>query len=139
MPDTLPAVRRRRGPKLLLLVPLAGLLLLFLYTSLLLWWNYSEGERVGILQKSSRKGWICKTYEGELALYVVGGVSPLIWAFSARDPAVFADLNAAVGRRVRLHYSEHPGLPTSCFGETPYFVERVEVLPEGVAVTPATP
>jgi hypothetical protein len=84
-------------------------------------WSYSEGERAGVLQKFSKKGWICKTYEGELALYVVGGVAPQIWHFSTRDAAVAEQLFKAVGQQVQLHYTEHRGIPTSCFAETPYF------------------
>jgi hypothetical protein len=103
------------------------------WTMLALWWSYSEGERVGVLQKFSRKGWICKTYEGELALYVVAGVAPQIWYFTVRDAAVARDLNAAVGERVRLHYAEHRGLPTSCFGDTAYFVDSVSEVPEANA------
>jgi hypothetical protein len=99
------------------------------WTMLALWWSYSEGERVGVLQKFSRKGWICKTYEGELALYVVAGVAPQIWYFTVRDTAVANRLNAVIGERVRLHYAEHRGLPTSCFGDTAYFVDRVSEVP----------
>ena len=95
---------------------------------LTLTWSYSEGERAGVLQKFSKRGWICKTYEGELAMYVVGGVAPQIWNFSVRDEAVVEQLHKAVGQQVRLHYAEHRGLPTSCFGETDYFVERVEIV-----------
>ncbi|MCM2312511.1 MAG: hypothetical protein NDI84_14015, partial [Steroidobacteraceae bacterium] len=72
---------------------LGAILLLVLYTLFLLWWSYSEGERAGVLQKFSKRGWICKTYEGELAMYVVGGVAPQIWNFSARDEAVAAQLH----------------------------------------------
>jgi hypothetical protein len=86
-------------------------------------WSYSDGERAGVLQKFSRKGWICKTYEGELAQYVVAGVAPQIWAFSVRDSKVAAELNKLVGEKVQLHYTEHRGVPTQCFGETGYFVE----------------
>jgi hypothetical protein len=107
---------------------LSAILLLVLYTLFLLWWSYSEGERAGVLQKFSKRGWICKTYEGELAMYVVGGVAPQIWNFSARDEAVAEQLHAAVGQQVRLRYAEHRGLPTSCFGETDYFVEHVEIV-----------
>ena len=78
-------------------------------------WSYGDGERAGVLQKFSRKGWICKTYEGELALYVVGGVSPEIWYFSVRDESLAPAINQVIGERVRLHYSEHPLVPTSCF------------------------
>ena len=99
------------------------------WTALALWWSYSEGERVGVLQKFSRKGWVCKTHEGELAMYVVAGVAPQIWSFSARDPQVAADLSRYVGERVQLHYTEHVGIPTNCFGETRYFVDRVVLAP----------
>lgn len=115
----------------LLLVPLA---LLVLYTLFMLWWSYSEGERAGVLQKFSKRGWICKTYEGEIAMYVVAGVGPQIWNFSVRDEAVIEQLFDAVGKQVRLRYSEHPGLPTNCFGETDYFVERVEIVGEPPAL-----
>jgi hypothetical protein len=98
------------------------------WTWLSLHYAYSEGERAGILQKFSSKGWVCKTYEGELALYVVGGVSPQIWDFSVRDPKVAANLAQAVGERVQLHYTEHRGVPTECFGETSYYVEGIRIV-----------
>jgi hypothetical protein len=123
-----PIVPRRNPPRILRFFLL---LLLLLGASAAAWawvslsWSYSEGERAGVLQKFSRKGWICKTHEGELAMYVVAGVAPQIWAFSVRDPAVAAELSKRVGEKVQLHYSEHPGVPTNCFGETRYFVEGV--------------
>lgn len=107
-----------------LLVPLV---LLGLYLWLVLAWAYSDGERAGILQKFSRKGWVCKTYEGELAMSIVPGVTPVIWSFSVRDEALAPQLNATLGKRVVLHYTEHRGIPTTCFGETPYFVNRVRL------------
>jgi hypothetical protein len=99
-----------------------------LYTWLVLKWDYSDGERAGLLQKFSHKGWVCKTYEGELALYVVAGVQPEIWHFSVRDAALARQLSAAVGQRVQLHYTEHRGVPTDCFGETGYFVDRINTI-----------
>ena len=123
---TPPSSRRRRrwslgfGGLLLGLVALCAI-----YLWLALHWTYGDGERAGVLQKFSRKGWICKTYEGELALYVVGGVAPQIWYFSTRDPDVARQLTGLVGRNVRLHYDEHRGLPTSCFGDTRYFATGV--------------
>jgi len=72
-----------------------------------------------------RRGWLCKTYEGELALYIVSGVSPQIFPFSVRNAAVAEHLNAALGKRIRVHYTEHRGVPTSCLGETCFFVDRV--------------
>ena len=101
---------------LLLIVICSGL-----WTWLTLSWAYAEGERAGVLQKFVRRGWICKTQEGEIALYYGGGqymgasISPQLWDFSVRDKAVAADLAKAVGHRVQLHYTEHPGIPTACF------------------------
>jgi hypothetical protein len=118
------AVRRRRGfGRILLIVLVLVVLLGALWTWFSLSWAYSEGERAGVLQKFSSKGWICKTYEGELALYVVAGVAPQIWAFSTRDEKLAKELSASVGEEIRLHYTEHRGVPTSCFAETPYFAE----------------
>jgi hypothetical protein len=116
---------RRRGwfGRILLIVVVLVVLLGALWTWFSLSWAYSEGERAGVLQKFSKKGWICKTYEGELAMYVVGGVAPQIWYFSTRDQALAKQFSGAVGEQIRLHYTEHRGVPTSCFAETPYFAE----------------
>ena len=113
----------RRVSRILIMTLVLGLVLAALWTWFSLSWAYSEGERAGVLQKFSSKGWICKTYEGELAQYVVGGVAPQIWYFSTRDEKLAQQLGAAVGDQIRLHYSEHRGVPTSCFAETPYFAE----------------
>jgi hypothetical protein len=111
-----------------LIVLLLGAALAFgLYVWTVLSWPYSEGERAGILQKFSSKGWVCKTHEGELAISIVPGVTPVIWNFSVRDASLIPRINAALGKRVVLHYREHRGLPTNCFGETSYFVTGVRV------------
>jgi hypothetical protein len=126
--------RRRRWPLYLLV-----LVALFVgYTLLTLSWSYSDGERVGVLQKLSRKGWVCKTYEGELAMYLVSGMGPQIFSFTVRDPKVAAQLNVVLGERVRLHYDEHRGLPSSCFGDTRYFVDRVDRV-DGGGQLPGSP
>ncbi len=80
--------------------------------------SYSDGSRAGYIQKFSQKGWVCKTYEGELAMTTVPGVAPVLWSFTVRDERVAA---------VILHYKEYRYLPTTCFGETDYFVDRVEI------------
>jgi hypothetical protein len=114
---------------LLLLIVVGG----GLWTWLTLGWAYAEGERAGVLQKFVRRGWICKTQEGEIALYYGGGqymgagISPQLWDFSVRDKSVAADLIKAVGHRVQLHYTEHPGIPTNCFADTRFLVDRVTV------------
>jgi hypothetical protein len=63
-------------------------------------------------------------------MYVVSGVAPQIWSFTVRDQKVADKLNASIGKRVRLHYDEHRGVPSSCFGDTQYFVDGgAEVAP----------
>jgi len=88
--------------------------------------SYSEGERAGFVQKFSRKGWICKTWEGELAMMNLPGTMPELFKFSVRDVAVATRLNQTIGQRVRLHYEQHKGVPSDCFGETEYFVTQVD-------------
>lgn len=101
-----------------------------LYLAFVLNFSYSEGERAGYLQKFSEKGWLCKTYEGELAMTTVPGVAPVLWDFTVRDAAVAAQINEYLGKKVILHYKEHRGLPTTCFGETAYFADRIEAAKE---------
>ena len=128
-PASAPKPKRRLWWLILLAVPLVVLLGLTLYLGVALRWSYSEGERAGVLQKFSHKGWVCKTYEGELAMSIVPGVTPTIWEFSVRDDHVAPRLSGALGKRVVLHYTEHRGIPTTCFGSTPYFVDSVTVMP----------
>ena len=90
-------------------------------------YSYSDGSRAGYIQKFSHKGWICKTNEGELAMTTVPGVAPILWAFSVWDEKVASQVSQAMGKRLVLHYKEYRYLPTTCFGETAYFVDRVEV------------
>jgi hypothetical protein len=129
-PDPIAPIARKRGGfgRFLLLLVFIALLALIAWTWFSLSWAYSEGDRAGVLQKFSRKGWLCKTYEGELAQYIVAGVAPQIWVFSVRDEAVAKALTNVVGQRVQLHYTEHVGVPTQCFGETPYFIEKISAL-----------
>lgn len=92
------------------------------YTWASLNWVYSSGERIGYVQKLSNKGWICKTWEGELVLVTVPGTQAEKFYFTVRDPAVIAKVNQIAGERVRLLYKEHKGVPSSCFGETSHYV-----------------
>ena len=123
MPSTFP----RRASVLLASAVVAAIVLFALYMAIVLHWSYSEGERAGYLQKLSRKGWLCKTWEGEILLSSMPGAIPERFAFTVRDENVVKQLQAAMGQRVQLSYSQHVGLPTSCFGETSYFVERAVV------------
>lgn len=109
----------------LVVVVLAGSIL---YVWLALTWSYSSGERAGYVQKLSKKGWICRTWEGELAMVSMPGTATEKWLFTVRDDAVVERINQAMGKRVALHYEQHKGLPTTCFGETEYFITEVKVV-----------
>ena len=111
--------------KWLLGILFAAALVLTAYIFVVLHWSYSTGERAGYVQKLSKKGWICKTWEGEMALVSLPGTVSEKFAFSVRDDAVAEQINQNVGTRVTLRYEQHIGLPTSCFGETSYFITQV--------------
>lgn len=126
-----PAPRRRGCGKpvavvLLLVLVAAGVFALYVWITLS--YNYSEGERAGYVQKFSRKGWLCKTWEGELAMVNLPGAMPEIFFFSVRDDAAARRINGSMGQRVSLHYEQHVGVPTSCFGDTQYFVTGVRAV-----------
>lgn len=82
------------------------------------------------MQKFSNKGWLCKTWEGELALVSLPGTSVEKFMFTVRDESVAANINTMVGHRVSLHYEQKVGLPTTCFGETRYYVTGVSAMAE---------
>ncbi len=111
-----------------LLVPIVAVAGLALWTWFALSWAYSTGDHAGVLLQFQKRGWICKTYEGQLALYVVGGVAPQLFDFSTRDEALAKELSAAVGQEIQLHYREHRGVPTNCFAETPYFADSFVIV-----------
>jgi hypothetical protein len=92
-------------------------------------WSYSTGERAGYLQKLSQKGWLCKTWEGELAMVTMPGSIPEKFLFTVWDEKVVEQINKAMGRRVTLHYEQKVGLPTTCFGETRHWVNKVVDIP----------
>jgi hypothetical protein len=131
--------KRRRFGRVAIIVIAILVLIPVLWTWFSLSWAYSEGERAGVLQKFSKKGWVCKTYEGELAQYVVGGVAPQIWHFSTRDEGLAKELSQAVGDQIRLHYTEHRFVPTNCFAETPYFAQSFEKIDRPLGVLPQAP
>lgn len=107
--------------------------------ALLLWallgWSYSTGERAGWVQKLSKKGWVCKTWEGELSMVSMPGTTPEKFLFTVRDDSIAEAINKLIGQRVSLHYEEKVGLPTTCFGETRHFITKVTVMDQ----TPLTP
>jgi hypothetical protein len=114
--------------KILMWVIIIPIILFALYTWAALNWVYSSGERAGYVQKLSEKGYICKTFEGELILVSMPGTQAEKFFFTVKDKAMAKKINDSLGKRVRLTYEEHKGIPTSCFGETGYFVQDVQLL-----------
>lgn len=107
---------------------LTPFLLFVIYTFMTLHWVYSEGERAGVVEKISEKGLFCKTYEGELALVTTSGMQAEKFYFTAKNAAVYNEIDATIGQRVSLVYKQHRWIPSTCFGETEYFVSAVRVL-----------
>jgi hypothetical protein len=122
----------------LIVLPLAAFAL---WVTIALNFAYASGERAGFVQKLSNKGWVCKTWEGELAMANGPNVMPEIFRFTVRDEKVAQTINSSLGRQVKLSYEQHKGVPTQCFGETEYFVKQIEVLgaqgPAAAGTTPA--
>jgi hypothetical protein len=122
-----PRRRRRRWPWILAGIVLVPVLLLAAWTAITLNYDYSEaGHRAGYIQKLSHKGWICKTWEGELAMVNVPGAAQERFPFTVRSDSLAAVMGKMMGSRVSITYEQHRGIPTSCFGETEYFVIGIE-------------
>ncbi|HYW49567.1 MAG TPA: hypothetical protein VE861_03120 [Gemmatimonadaceae bacterium] len=122
----------------LVVLPLAAFAL---WVTIALNFAYASGERAGVVRKLSNKGWVCKTWEGELALASGVNVLPEIFAFTVRDAKVAEQINNSLGNQVKLSYEQHKGVPTQCFGETEYYVKEVQVqgaAPTSPATAPAT-
>jgi len=101
-----------------------------LYILVVTFWSYSSGERAGWVQKFSSKGWLCKTWEGEMAMVSMPGSTSEKFVFTVWSDDVADQLNKVMGKRVSLHYEEKVGIPTSCFGETRYYVTKVTAVEE---------
>ena len=80
----------KRLRRFVLLAVLAVVVLFGLYTWASWAFTYSEGDRAGYVQKFSKKGWICKTWEGELAMANIPGSMPQIFQFTVWDDQVAA-------------------------------------------------
>jgi hypothetical protein len=120
---------RRHWGKLTLLALVGAPALAFaIWAAVGLNFVYSSGERAGFVQKISQKGWLCKTWEGEMAISTIPGSMPQLWTFSVRSDSVAHAIEATNGKRIVLTYEEKPWVPTTCFGETDYFVTGVRVV-----------
>jgi hypothetical protein len=120
--------RRHRWKIVLAAFVVAVVGLCALWTLVTLAYSYSDGDRIGYVQKFSHKGWVCRTWEGELAMTPVPGAAPQIFPFTVRDEEVVKRIRDAEGKKVALHYKEKRGIPSSCFGDTNYFISDMRVL-----------
>jgi hypothetical protein len=115
-------IRRHWGKLAIVALVFVPALVFTIWAGVTLSYSYSSGERVGYVQKLSRKGWLCKTWEGELQLSNIPGSAPILFQFSIRSDSLASAIEAMAGHQVSLHYEQHVGVPTSCFAETEYFV-----------------
>ncbi len=97
------------------------------FTWLTLHWSYASGERAGYVQKLSNRGWVCKTWEGEMAMVTMPGTVAEKFYFTVPDGALARRINVDLGKRMALHYEQHPWIPISCFGDTEYFITSFKV------------
>ncbi len=121
-------LRRHWGKLTLLVLVVTPLLALVIWSYAALSFAYSTGNRVGWVQKVSQKGWVCKTWEGELQMSNIPGSAPQLFHFTVRSDSVAAAIQQTMGKQVEIKYEEHQGIPLSCFGDTPYFVTGVRVV-----------
>ena len=119
---------RRLGLLALLIILLVPGLVFGAWAWVTLNYSYSKGERAGYVQKISKKGWVCKTWEGELAMANLPGTMPEIFSFSMRNDSVARLLEKNVGKRVSITYEQHRGVPTSCFADTQYYITNVRLV-----------
>jgi hypothetical protein len=124
-------LRRHWGKTLVAALVLVPAAVFALWAAITLNYTYSTGERAGYVQKVSRKGWICKTWEGVLYTDIAKGFRSDSFSFTVRDDSLARVIEELSGKKVALRYDQHVGVPTSCFGETEYFVKGVRVLEDG--------
>jgi len=125
-PPAPPAKKKHhRVRTIILLIVLIPVIAVALWIWVALGYTYASGERAGYVQKISKKGWLCKTWEGELAMANLPGTMPQIFSFTVRNDSIANVLEQTIGKQVSVTYEQHRGLPTSCFGETEYFISRV--------------
>jgi hypothetical protein len=117
-----------RFARFVLYVVVLGVVGFALYTWAALNYTYSEGERVGFARKLSNKGWVCKTWEGEISITNSVGAQESVFSFTVRDEAVVQKFRALEGKQVTVLYKERVGIPTSCFGDTPYHAFDVRAI-----------
>lgn len=118
-------IKRHKLVTILSLLVATPIVVFVLWTTISLHYAYSSGERAGFLQKVSKRGWLCKTWEGEIQLTAMPGATPEIFTFTIRSDSIAQELNRLNGQRVVVDYEQHKGVPTACFGDTEYYVVGV--------------
>ena len=119
--------RRHWGKLLLLTLVMLPVAAFALWSAVTLNWTYSEGVRPGYVQKVSKKGYLCKTWEG--VLYTdLKGFRADSFLFTVRSDSIAQLLQSLSGRQVSLDYQQHVKVPSSCFGDSEYFVSGVHEL-----------
>ncbi len=132
-PGPKPVGRKRRRFWLKVGLPVIGVVVVAcaIWVWVTLGFVYASSQRSGYVRNLSQRGWLCKTWEGELAMSPAPGVADTTTAasfpFTIRNDSVAKALQLAEGQRVTLSYNEHRGIPTSCFGETQNFVRGFRV------------
>jgi len=119
---------RKKAVKIAALLVLAVVLLSAGYVMIVINWSFSKGDRVGYVQKFSEKGWLCKTWEGELQMLPIPGALPEKFLFSVRDKVLIGKINSSMGKKLSLSYEQHKGIPTTCLGESEYFAVSAKIL-----------
>jgi len=119
---------RKKAVRIVAVLIVAAVVLSAGYVMIALNWSYSKGERIGYVQKFSEKGWLCKTWEGELQMLPVPGAMPEKFLFSVRDKAVIGKITSSMGKKASITYEQHKGIPTTCFGESEYFAVDARAL-----------
>ena len=119
---------RKKAVRIVAVLIVAAVVLCAGYVMIALNWSYSKGERIGYVQKFSEKGWLCKTWEGELQMLPVPGAVPEKFVFSVRDKTMIGKINSSLGKKASITYEQHKGIPTTCFGESEYFAVDARAL-----------
>lgn len=119
-------IRNNKLATALVIIVLVPVIVFSLWAYIALNYTYSTGHRAGYLQKISKRGWICKTWEGEIQLTAQPGTAPEIFTFSVRSDSIARELEKVTGQRIDVTYAQHKGVPTSCFGDTEYFITGVK-------------
>ena len=134
-----PRHRKRWLWRILAVLVLGPLIVIGLWVAIAMNYTFSTGRRAGYVQKFSKKGWLCKTWEGEIAMANMPGTMPEVFDFTVRDDSIAHVIERDMGKRVALTYDQHRGIPTSCFGETQYFVTGAEVVEDNQQFAPQAP